>query len=70
MADDLCSVVVLCPRACVHAVRAPYQYCTREKRSYIEVLADFPASRPPLPRLLELIPRIKPRAFSIASSCR
>lgn len=44
------------------------QYCYREKRTYLEVLADFPSARPPLDRLLQLIPRIQPRAFSIASS--
>lgn len=45
-----------------------HDYCTREKRTYLEVLTDFSSVRVPLHRLLELIPRLRPRAFSIASS--
>ena len=45
------------------------QYCYREKRSLIEVLQDFPSCRPSLDQLLGMIPRVRPRAFSIASSC-
>jgi len=33
-----------------------YEYCIREKRSYTEVLSDFPSSSPPLDYLLQLIP--------------
>ena len=43
-------------------------YCVRERRSYIEVLADFPSVRLPLPFLLEMLPPLQPRHFSIASS--
>lgn len=45
-----------------------YEYATREKRSYVEVLGDFPSCKVPPERLLELIPRMRPRGFSIASS--
>lgn len=45
-----------------------YEYATREKRSYVEVLGDFPSCKVPPKRLLELIPRLRPRGFSIASS--
>lgn len=45
-----------------------HRYCTRERRSFVEVLRDFPSVRVPLPRLLELVPRLAPRYFSIASS--
>lgn len=45
-----------------------YEYATREKRSYVEVLGDFPSCNVPVERLLELIPRLRPRGFSIASS--
>ncbi|GAB5031224.1 nadph-dependent diflavin oxidoreductase 1 [Nannochloropsis oceanica] len=44
-------------------------YCYREKRSLVEVLQDFPSARPSLPQLLTLLPRLRPRAFSIASTC-
>ena len=46
-----------------------HEYCYREKRSLAEVLQDFPSARPSLPQLLTLLPRLRPRAFSIASSC-
>ena len=44
-------------------------YCYREKRSLVEVLQDFSSARPSLPQVLTLLPRLRPRAFSIASSC-
>jgi sulfite reductase alpha subunit-like flavoprotein len=47
-----------------------YRYCMRERRSYTEVLFEFPSARPPLPYLLHMIPRLQPRLFSIASSLR
>ncbi|ETV88811.1 hypothetical protein H257_00303 [Aphanomyces astaci] len=43
-------------------------YCIRERRTYIEVLQDFSTCHVPLEFLLELIPRLAPRAYSIASS--
>ena len=47
-----------------------YNYCTRPKRSILEVLADFPHTnkRIPFEYLFDLIPAIKPRDYSIASS--
>lgn len=45
-----------------------FDYCVREKKSYVEVLSEFPHARPPLGSLLEAIPRIQPRPYSIASS--
>jgi sulfite reductase alpha subunit-like flavoprotein len=45
-----------------------YDYCVKERRSYIDVLDEFKSSRPPLHRLLELIPPLSPRHYSIASS--
>lgn len=46
-----------------------YHYCYRERRSYIEVLEDFPnsASSIPLSWIIESIPRILPRQYSIAN---
>lgn len=48
-----------------------YQYCIQSKRSILEVLLDFPNTvrNIKLEYLFDLIPPIKPRSFSIASSC-
>ncbi|KAG3114817.1 NADPH-dependent diflavin oxidoreductase 1 [Phytophthora idaei] len=45
-----------------------YDYCIREKKTYAEVLTDFPSVDVPLTILLQLIPRQKPRSYSISSS--
>jgi sulfite reductase alpha subunit-like flavoprotein len=45
-----------------------YDYCLREKRNYVEILEDFKSARPPLKALLEMIPLLQPRQYSIASS--
>lgn len=49
-----------------------YNYCNRPRRTLIEVLYDFSqtAAQVPLEYLFDLIPAIKPRAFSIASSAK
>jgi sulfite reductase alpha subunit-like flavoprotein len=45
-----------------------YQYCQREKRTYIEVLEQFPGARPPVDYLLSMVPRLQPRLFSLSSA--
>jgi sulfite reductase alpha subunit-like flavoprotein len=44
------------------------QYAYREKRTILIALRDFPSARPPLAQLIDMIPPLRPRAFSIASS--
>lgn len=43
-------------------------YCYQEKRSYFQVFQDFPFCKPSLDYLLDMIPLIQPRLFSISSS--
>lgn len=47
-----------------------FNYCNRPRRTMLEVLYDFhkSAAQVPVEYLFDLIPAIKPRAFSIASS--
>lgn len=45
-----------------------YQYNQKERRTIIEVLEDFPSVHPPLEWLLQLVPRLRTRMFSISSS--
>jgi hypothetical protein len=45
-----------------------YDYCIREKKTYAEVLTDFPSVNVPFAILLQLIPRQQPRSYSISSS--
>jgi len=43
-----------------------FEYCVRERRTYLEVLGEFRSVRVPLERLLELVPPLQPRHYSIA----
>jgi len=47
-----------------------YEYCNKPRRHILEVLYDFRHTTPNIPfeYLFDLIPQIKPRSFSIASS--
>jgi len=45
-------------------------YCTRMRRTALEVLDDFPSIKIPLAYLADVFPALQPRAFSISSSPR
>ncbi|KAJ4894294.1 NADPH-dependent diflavin oxidoreductase 1 [Raphanus sativus] len=45
-----------------------YNYNQKERRSVLEVLEDFPSVQMPFEWLVQLVPSLKPRAFSISSS--
>ncbi|KAJ0986308.1 hypothetical protein J5N97_004664 [Dioscorea zingiberensis] len=45
-----------------------YQYNQKERRSVLEVLKDFPSVQLPFEWLVQLVPPLKMRAFSISSS--
>ncbi|CAI0451097.1 unnamed protein product [Linum tenue] len=45
-----------------------YQYNQKERRTVLEVLEDFPSVQMPFEWLVELVPPLRKRAFSIASS--
>ncbi|CAL9759323.1 unnamed protein product, partial [Musa acuminata subsp. burmannicoides] len=45
-----------------------YQYNQRERRTVVEVLEDFPSVQMPFEWLVQLVPPLKTRAFSISSS--
>lgn len=44
-----------------------YDYCNRPRRSILEVVKDFESLKLPLEYVLDYIPQIKPRFFSISS---
>eukprot|EP00927_Polykrikos_kofoidii_P073289 TRINITY_DN69336_c0_g1_i1.p1 TRINITY_DN69336_c0_g1~~TRINITY_DN69336_c0_g1_i1.p1 ORF type:complete len:739 (+),score=100.05 TRINITY_DN69336_c0_g1_i1:289-2217(+) len=52
----------------LEAKDALYEYCKREKRSAAECMWDFWTARPPLAVLLSILPLMRPRRYSIASS--
>ncbi|KAG8662476.1 hypothetical protein MANES_01G109200v8 [Manihot esculenta] len=45
-----------------------YQYNQKERRTVLEVLEDFPSVQMPFEWLVQLVPQLKTRAFSISSS--
>ncbi|KAG2485235.1 hypothetical protein HYH03_016021 [Edaphochlamys debaryana] len=56
--------------ACAEGRDELYRYNQREGRTLLEVLTDFGSAAPPLERLLEAAPLLRPRLFSAASSQR
>lgn len=46
------------------------QYIHREKRTLLMVLRDFPSARPSIADFVNMMPRIRSRAYSVASSSK
>uniref|UniRef100_A0A914H0M9 NADPH--hemoprotein reductase n=1 Tax=Globodera rostochiensis TaxID=31243 RepID=A0A914H0M9_GLORO len=46
------------------------QFIVKERRNIVDVLQHFPSCKPPLDLLLELLPRLQARYYSISSSPR
>lgn len=46
-----------------------YDYTTRPRRSLLEVLQEFTSVQIPIERLLDVVPRLRERYFSIANCC-
>jgi FAD binding domain len=53
-----------------HSAPAQLEYAVGAAagRTVLEVLQDFPSARPPLEWLLQTVPRLRPRLFSISSA--
>ncbi|KAJ3279796.1 NADPH-dependent diflavin oxidoreductase 1 [Borealophlyctis nickersoniae] len=45
-----------------------YTYCYKPRRTTFEILQDFHSAKVPIKYLIDLIPEMRPRSFSIASS--
>jgi len=57
-------------RLCSKEGKAEYQHCVAESYTYAELLQKFPSAKPSVGSLLDYVPDIKPRLYSIASSSR
>ena len=55
---------------CSREGKSEYMACMEESYTYAELLQKFPSAKPSVGQLLDYIPDIKPRLYSIASSSR
>jgi len=55
---------------CSREGKPEYTACMEESYTYAELLQKFPSAKPSVGQLLDYIPDIKPRLYSIASSSR
>ena len=46
------------------------KWIMEDVRHLVHILEDLPTCRPPIDHLLELLPRLQPRFYSIASSSK
>lgn len=65
--DDVEEKEKLLEMASASGIDLYYQYCLKERRSYIDVLEDFPRVHLSLQLFLEICPKLIPRKYSIAS---
>lgn len=54
----------------MHAQDELYEYCQRPRRMIREVLEEFRSARIPREYVFNVFPPLRPRQFSIASSCK
>ena len=53
----------------IHTMQRRYsEWIIQAKRTIVHVLEDLPSFKPPLDHLLELLPRLQARYYSISSS--
>jgi sulfite reductase (NADPH) flavoprotein alpha-component len=57
-------------RMCTREGKPEYQACGEESYTYAELLTKFPSATPTIGNLIDYVPDIKPRLYSIASSSR
>jgi sulfite reductase alpha subunit-like flavoprotein len=50
------------------AAESYYLYCIQERRTFLEVLQDFPSCQLPIEHALQLIPQLRARPYSISSN--
>jgi len=55
---------------CSREGKPAYQACAQESYTYAELLEKFPSAKPSIGHLLDYVPDLKPRLYSIASSSR
>lgn len=57
-------------RLCSKEGKKDYQACASESYTFVELMEKFPSAKPSIGHLLDYVPDIKPRLYSIASSSR
>jgi sulfite reductase alpha subunit-like flavoprotein len=67
-AADLVEQEKLLEMASAEGTDLYYDYCVQERRNFVEVLEEFRSVAIDLPRLCAIVPLLKPREFSLASS--
>lgn len=62
---------ISCNHFLVDAAQLEYnEWIMKDKRTIVAVLEDLPSFKPPLDHLLELLPRLQARYYSISSSSK
>lgn len=53
----------------LEAKDALFEYCKRPRRSIVEIFEDFPTTKVPLQMLVNIVPPLRAREYSIANAC-